>query len=192
MESTPGMRTAYIPVALGGLLALLLPVRAFALPDATVTQMRAEGRDYRGGDVVPLEITVANRGDSALAPVPVVLTVDDEPYAEWRIPAMVAPGESIVWSMNWRAARGSHVMLATVDPLNDVAELNEANNSGFISLGVEEEAEPSPWPAALVGFASFLFGVGLALAIQRVRLGRPSRRRVPPARRRGAASGNRR
>jgi hypothetical protein len=187
------MRTAYIPVALGGLFALVLPARASALPDATVTQMRAEGRDYRGGDVVPLEITVTNRGDGALPPVPVVLTVDDEPYAEWRLPAAVSPGESTVWSVSWRAARGSHVILATVDPLNDVAELSETNNSGFISLGVEEQPEASPWPAALVGFASFLFGAGLALVIQRVRRGRPSRRRAPPARRRGeGASANRR
>lgn len=183
-----GMRTVSIPMALTGLLGLLVPSPVFALPDATITQLRVEGRDYRGGDLVPLDVTVSNRGDDTLSPVPVALAVDEEPYAEWRTPSPVGPGGSVVWSVEWRAARGSHVMLATVDPLNDVAESNEANNSAFISLGVAEEAEPSPWPAALVGLGAFLVGGALTFFIQRVRLRAGSRRSAHGAQRRGKAN----
>ncbi len=92
----------------------------------------------------------------------------------------------MVWSVQWLAVRGSHVMLATVDPLNDVAELNEGNNSAFISLGVGEEPEPSPWPAALVGLAAFLLGGGATFLVQRLRPRARSRRAGPPVRRSGS------
>jgi hypothetical protein len=182
------MRAIYIPMALTGLLGLLVPAPVFALPDATITQLRVEGRDYRGGDLVPLDVTVSNRGDGTLPPVPVVLAIDEEPYAEWHTPSPAGPGDSVVWSVQWQAARGSHVMLVTVDPLNDVAESNEANNSAFISLGVAQEAEPSPWPAALVGLGAFLVGGALTFFIQRARLRAGSGRSAHAARRSGKAN----
>ncbi len=182
------MRAVHIPMALTGLLGLLVPAPVLALPDATITQLRVEGRDYRGGDLVPLDVTVSNRGDGTLPPVPVVLSIDEEPYAEWRTPSPLGPGGTVVWSVEWLAARGSHVMLATVDPLNDVAESNEGNNSAFVSLGVAQEAEPSPWPAALVGLGAFLIGGALTFLFQRIRLRDGSRRSGHGVQRGGKAS----
>jgi hypothetical protein len=70
--------------------------------------------------------------------------------------------------------RGSHIILAQVDPLNDVAESDETNNAAFLSLGAAEEPEPSPWPALLVGFASLVVGLVLGLRVQSRRRRQPS------------------
>jgi hypothetical protein len=67
-------------------------------------------------------------------------------------------------------------MLATVDPFNDVVESNEANNSGFISLGVGGAPEPSPWPVALAGLGAFILGGAAAFGFQH------RRRALSPAR----------
>ncbi len=164
------MRYAYVPTVLAVLFAIAPSTCVFALPDATITYVTAEGRDLRGGDKVPLRVMIANRGDSALPRIPVVLAVDEHAYSEWVLPSALAPGDSVIWPLEWSATRGSHLILATADPLNDVPESNEANNSGFISIGVGEEPEPSPWPAALAGLGAFLFGALAAFVAQRLRL----------------------
>ncbi len=163
------MRNAYVATVLAVLFAIAPCTCVFALPDATIVYVTAEGRDLRGGDKVPLRVMIANRGDSPLPPIPVVLSIGEEPYSEWLLPAALAPGDSVIWPLEWSATRGSHLILAAADPLNDVAESNEANNSGFISIGVAEEPEPSPWPAALAGLAAFLFGTLAAFVGQRLR-----------------------
>jgi hypothetical protein len=99
----------------------------------------------------------------------VVLSIDDEPYAEWKPSASVAPNTSTVWSLTWTAPRGSHLVVAVADPLNDVTESDEANNSAFVNVGVEDAAEPSPWPVALAGLAALLVGFGAALVVNRLR-----------------------
>jgi len=156
-------------------IALTSHASVFALPDAAVTGIELEGRDLRAGDRLHMRVRVSNQGSSPLPPVPIVLAVDDEQYAEWRLPAALSPGASAAWELTWTAVRGSHVVLAAVDPLNDVVESNEANNSGFISLGVGMEPEPSPWPAALAGFAAFLVAAIAAFGFQHLRKG-PKRR----------------
>ena len=162
-------RLVLFMAAIALFIALISHAPAFALPDAAVTGIDLEGRDFRGGDVLHMTVRVSNQGSSPLPPVPVVLAVDDEHHAEWKTPSSLAPGAGAEWELTWTAARGSHVVVATVDPLNDVVESNEANNSGFISLGVAEEPEPSPWPAALAGLAAFLLAAIAAFAVQRFR-----------------------
>ena len=163
----------------------------FALPDAAVTGIDLEGQDFRNGDLLHMAVRVSNQGSSPLPPVLVVLAIDDEHHAEWRTPSALAPGAGAEWELTWTAVRGSHIVVATVDPLNDVVESNEANNSGFISLGVAEEREPSPWPAALAGLAAFLLGAMAAFAVQRFRAA-ARRSRYAPRRPRGGTQGNER
>jgi hypothetical protein len=155
---------------------------AAALPDAVIAGIDITARDIRAGDSVPVAVRVVNRGDTALPPVPVSLSIDDEPYAQWRLPAPLAPGASATWQLTWTAARGSPVIVATADPFNDVVESNEANNSGFLSLGVAGEPEPSPWPVALAGLGAFIFGSAIAFGFQRWRRAlRPTRYARRPA-----------
>jgi subtilase family serine protease len=147
----------------------LLHGPALALPDAAVARIAVNGANLHDGDRVPVEVELTNRGDSPLPVAPVVLTVDDEPYAEWRPPAPIGPGKSGIWSFIWVANRGSHLIVATADPLNDIAESDESNNSSFVNVGVDQAPEPSPWPVALAGIGAFLVGLGAAVLVNRAR-----------------------
>jgi subtilase family serine protease len=142
---------------------------ALALPDAALARIDVLGTDLRDGDRVTITVTVSNRGDAPLPPVPVVLSIGGEQYAEWKLPSALAPGASVTWSQPWRAKLGSHVVRATVDPLNDVIESNETDNSSFINLGVGEPPSPSPWPPALAGLGAFVLGVIVSVLVQRLR-----------------------
>ena len=163
-----------IPTALGLFAVGVLAAPALALPDAAITRITVGGADLRDGDRAPVTVEVANRGDEPLPPAPVVLTIDDETYAEWKplaqgYPAApIAPGTSVIWSLVWVATRGSHLVVATADPLDDVVESDKANNSAFVNVGVGEAGEPSPWPVALIGMAALLVGFGAAVAVNRL------------------------
>jgi subtilase family serine protease len=163
-------------------LCVMPAVEAVALPDAVVVRIAAEATDIEAGQHVPIEVTLANQGTAVLPPVLVVLLIDDRPHAEWKLAEALSPGERAERTLTWTAERGSHIILAQVDPLNDVREADERNNSAFLSLGVAEEPEPSPWPALLVGLASLLLGVLLGLLVRRKhhRGPAPSRFQRPP------------
>jgi hypothetical protein len=159
--------TIFAGPALLAIAALASP--AVALPDAAVARIAVGGTDLRDGDRVPVEVELANRGDRPLPPVPVVLNIDDEPYAGWKPSAPIAPGKSAIWSLLWSATRGSHLVVAVADPLNDVAESDETNNSAFVNVGVGDAREPSPWPVAIAGIAALLVGFGAAMMANRLR-----------------------
>lgn len=164
-------------VALLLLLSVTPAAEVMAAPDAVVAQIAAEATDIEAGQLVPVQVTLANSGSSSLPPVLVVLLIDDQPHAEWKLPAALGPGERVEWPLTWKAERGSHILMAQVDPLNDVAEADERNNSAFLSLGVADQPEPSPWPALLIGLVSLLLGILLGFLV-----GRRWLRGPPPAR----------
>ncbi|MBN1458596.1 MAG: hypothetical protein JXA57_03610 [Armatimonadetes bacterium] len=159
------------------LLFVIPTAECAASPDAVVAQIATEATDIEAGQEVSIRVTLANQGSSSLPPVLVVLLIDDEPHADWKPPATLDPGERVEWPFTWKAERGAHILMAQVDPLNDVVEADERNNSAFLSLGVADEPEPSPWPALIVGLMSLLLGVLLGFFIRRRRLRGP-----PPAR----------
>jgi len=165
-------------------LALSLPAWASApaLPDAQLLRISAEGGDFRQGDRVPLRIEVRSAGKAPLPPIPVTLTVDYEPYAEWKTPADLPPGQTTTWSLTWNATRGSFPFVATVDPLNEVLESDETNNTTFINIGAAGPPEPSPLPAILAGLVSFALAVALGflfsgLVLPRILAHRQARRK---------------
>jgi hypothetical protein len=166
MTTMLSLRTIFV-VGLAAFAAGQVP--AMGLPDAAIARIAIEGANLRDGDRVPITVELANRGDSSLDSAPVVLSIDDEPYAEWKPPAQIPPGKSAVWSLVWIAARGSHLVVAAADPLDDVGESDETNNSGFVNVGVEEARAPSPWPVVLVGGAGLLVGLGAAALVRRLR-----------------------
>jgi len=141
---------------------------AVALPDAQVVRVGAEGSNLCAGDRVPLSIEIRNVGDEPLPPVPVTVTVNDKRYAEWRLPEALRPQEAATWSLAWRAAAGSHLVVATVDPLNEVVEANEGNNSGFVNLGAAEPGTVFPRLAFTVGVVSFLIAAGGGVVLRRM------------------------
>jgi hypothetical protein len=78
-----------------------------------------------------------------------------------------------VWSSVWIARRGSHLIAATADPLADVAEADETNNSGSVTVAVESAPLPSPWPAVFAGGAGLLVGLAAAALARRLRPSSP-------------------
>jgi len=104
--------------------------------------------------------------------VPVALTIDDKPFAEWKLPGFLPSNKIAVWSLTWTAARGSHLIIATVDPLNEILESKEANNSAFINLGVAERENVFPWSALAVGLVFFVIAAAAAFFLRRLLLSR--------------------
>jgi len=149
------------------IVCLVSSIPAFALPDARLLRIAAEGDDFREGDRVPLHIEVLNAGDAPLPSLPVVLAVDYETYAEWKTPADLAPGDTATWTLTWHATRGIFPFHAVVDPLNELVESDESNNTTFITIGAEQAPEPSPWVAVLAGILSFALAVGAAFLFTR-------------------------
>lgn len=139
-------------------LSAALPLRALALPDAQLTRISLEGRNFHDGDSVPLTVEIRNGGDEPLPAASVILTLDEKRYAEWQPPDTLAPDQSAAWELTWTAKRGGHVFVATVDPLNDVIESDETNNSAFISVGAGGKRRIIPLSVTLVATLAFVVG----------------------------------
>jgi len=81
-----------------------------------------------------------------------------------------------------------HLVRAVVDPLNDVREGEEGNNSAFINLGVGESGEGLSWLAVVVGLAFFGVGAAAGALLRRAPAeSRPRRRRATGRSRQGAS-----
>lgn len=167
---------------LGILFLFLLAPAARAAPDAAVTGVSLSNRTPREGDRVTIRVDLSNVGDVPLAPAPVVLAIGEVQQAEGKSKAALAPGESSQWSVEWTAIRGPQTITATVDPLNDVAEPNEANNLGTYTLTVGEPRVPFPWLALLAGLLAFTAGVMAAIIVVKavLRPGAKGPRKIPP------------
>jgi hypothetical protein len=139
-------------------LSVVLPFRASALPDAQLARISVEGRNFHDGDSVPLTVEIRNGGDEPLPTASVILTLDEKRYAEWQPPDTLAPDQSVAWQLTWTAERGGHVFVATVDPLNDVIESDESNNSAFISVGAGGKRRIIPLSVTLVATLAFIVG----------------------------------
>jgi hypothetical protein len=140
-----------------------------ALPDAKLLGINVEGSDFHAGDLVLLTIRVRNTGDAPLPSAPVTLSIGGDAYAEWKLPSKLAPGETATWPVRWAAVRGSHLVKATVDPLNDVIETDEMNNAAFVNIGVAEAPDPFPWPPIIAGVCAFSVGAACAVLLRRLR-----------------------
>jgi len=161
------------------LLAAARP-HAAARPDATVLGLSSEDTNLRPGAEVSLAVQVGNAGTEALASVPVTLSVDGVPRAEWHSPPELQAGETATWKVAWTAASGEHVVTATIDPLNDVREPDETNNAGSLTLVVAPPAS-FPWAALGLGAIGLALGFWGGMFLRRA-VGPPSARQkdLPP------------
>jgi len=170
----------FAPVALLVLIAPIFATAAEALPDAEVVRISLRGRDLHAGDRVGMTVDVKNDGDAPLARVPVVLTADGVAYSEWALPRELAPGEQITWKTVFSGDRGMHLIVATVDPLDEVRESSKTNNSAFINVGVGDRRPPFPWVELVFGVLFFALGLGAGGLLRRPDSVR-HRRRARPA-----------
>jgi len=175
------MRASLLPIALLLVIVAAFAARAEALPDAQVVRISLRGHDLHAGDRAGLTVEVKNAGDAPLPRAPVVVTVDGNAYSEWMLPKELAPGEQATWKTVFSAGKGMHLIVATVDPLEEVRESNRANNSAFINVGVGDRRPPFPWVELISGVLFFTLGLGAGRLLRRPHGIRPRRQARRPA-----------
>jgi len=161
------MLKSLAPLALLVLIAPPFLTRADALPDAQLLRIMLRGKNLHAGDRARVRIEVKNAGDAPLPRVPVVLMVDGNRYDEWMLPKELPPGEQTTWDTTFSGARGMHLLMATVDPLDDVPEARKTNNSAFINVGVADKSPSFQWVGLAFGVLFFLLGVAAGALLSR-------------------------
>jgi subtilisin family serine protease len=109
-----------------------------ALPDLQVTDMAASNVREAEGRRVRLEATVTNAGEADAAASQVAFNLDDGSMIGTAELPVIAPGVSVEVAVSWdtRGVIGEHVVTATADSGGVVAELDEANNSGQLTVDI--------------------------------------------------------
>jgi subtilase family serine protease len=108
------------------------------LPDLQVTAMSASEQKPKQGDPVVINATVANTGAGDAAASRVELKLDDGTVlGTLDVPALAA-GATAQLSQGWntRGVSGQKVITATADSGGQVAEANEANNVGQLTVEI--------------------------------------------------------
>ena len=107
-------------------------------PDLRVSALTASDNQPREGKTTTFTATVRNDGDVGAGASQTEFRLDGAVVlGRFATPAL-APGESATVSMQWstRHQRGTHVIRATADSANAVAESDETNNSREITITV--------------------------------------------------------
>jgi choice-of-anchor A domain-containing protein len=99
------------------------------------------------GEAVRVSVTVKNTGPRTSAPASLSLNVADPlngsfALLDTRVPAL-ASGQSTVLVADWTPSKaGTHRLSATIDRLNEVAEVSEANNTAVREVTVASNGAP--------------------------------------------------
>lgn len=93
-------------------------------------------------------------------------------------PAM--PGQSADFQVAWQATPGRHVINLILDPLDQVRESNEGNNTATITIDVPQVPQFPTWAMILIPIMAVLLGFGVGLAVYfRSRPPQPKRAPIP-------------
>ena len=103
------------------------------LPNLVVDALVIDPPEVTSGAYADVTVTVSNDGDLPSPATTIVLYLDDvgSPLAEEALPAITA-GNDHQWEHTWGPvdlAEGEYVLNVTVDPLDEVKELDETDNS---------------------------------------------------------------
>jgi hypothetical protein len=158
--------------ALPLLLALaLMPAPAATRPPAArpvpTAEIAVRGRRFRAKERVQVMITIRNQGQAPMPPVPVALVVDGTTFADWTLPRALPPGESLTWRVTYTGQRGMHLLVATVDPLNEVPQADHSRASAFLNLPLAEARSPLSRWAIVAGFLAFCLGLAAGVLLRR-------------------------
>ncbi|MGH2681933.1 MAG: CARDB domain-containing protein [Actinomycetota bacterium] len=108
------------------------------LPDLTVSDLTASAKP-REGRTVTLTATIDNPGTAAAGASTTEFLLDGETVLGNVATPSIAVGGSVQVSLDWNTVgvRGEHTIRATADRLTDVAELNEENNAGELTVTIQ-------------------------------------------------------
>lgn len=107
-------------------------------PDLVVSDMTASNQKSRAGDKVTVSATITNTGDADAAASETTFTLGDGTVIGTAATAAIAAGDSVTVTVGWdtRGLKGEYVITAAADAAGVVAELDEANNAGTLTVTV--------------------------------------------------------
>jgi hypothetical protein len=109
-------------------------------PDLVVSNVTTSAnKGSREGDKVTITGTVANVGGNGAAASTTEFVLDGQTVLGTVDTAAIAAGASSQYSVQWdtRGVKGDHVITVTADRTSAVAEANEANNVGQLTVTVQ-------------------------------------------------------
>jgi PKD repeat protein len=89
------------------------------------------------GDNVVITANVNNTGSLNASDLEVAFYDNGVEFASNRI--WVPANGTNVTTANWKAVQGSHVITVELDPVNEIVETNETNNTAFITVAVNDK-----------------------------------------------------
>ena len=103
-------------------------------PDLAVSAIAWEPKVPTIGMDTAVEVTIENHGSERAERTKVAFQVDGETVDEATL-STIDPGESVTKRFDWSAEEGKSSFGATVDPENQIEELDETNNTTNINFG---------------------------------------------------------
>lgn len=111
------------------------------LPDLAISadDLEFSSTRFKGADRVTINVTVRNPGAGGAHNVAVAFFDNGAAAAPNQTIGSIPAGGSAVVSFEWdaRQKQGTHTLTAVADPLNAIAESNEANNSASVVVEVK-------------------------------------------------------
>jgi len=106
--------------------------------DASITNDSLNASTIRPneGDNVTITANVNNSGNLNVTNMEVAFYDNGVKFASNRI--WVPANGTNVTTANWKAVQGSHVISVGLDPVNEIVETNETNNTAFITVAVND------------------------------------------------------
>lgn len=112
-------------------------------PDLNITQMRVLPDRPHEGEMVRVNVSLANQGNRDARQVPVVFQVDGSEFDRRNV--SVEEDGTIDLSADWNGTGGDHRLTVVVDPENRTHEHQEDNNRMEVNITVQVEATDLGW-----------------------------------------------
>lgn len=118
--------------------------------DLTVTKFTYKPTSPKEDDTVVMTIGVQNLGNGTARNVTFQVKMDSVVVLDKKLGAM-SNGQTITVTYNWKAKKGSHTFDATVDPSNNITEINENNNAYAQQTITVKAKDKKPGPSFEAG-----------------------------------------
>lgn len=109
------------------------------LPDLTITQIRPSKDSFDSGESGIISVTVKNNGDAAIADSRLKLQIGSF-HSEVKLTGSIGIGASVQLSFSFTAPEVDEItsvtVTATADPIDEILEINEDNNTLSTSITI--------------------------------------------------------
>ncbi len=113
------------------------------VPDLSITTISLSPVTALPGDNVTITVKVENRGRDKATGALLALTIDGAAAGSANIND-IAMGAMVSKDFSWKAAAGTHQIIAVINADNSIPESNYTNNSRLRSMTIEKAAGSTP------------------------------------------------